>query len=440
MPLIDLLLDDVFYGSADGKWLYPLINGNVDWPVNLGLMLSAVAAALVLLTWRYAESAPTLAVVLWLGFGSWAQAQLRDLAPFPDTDVVGSKNDCFHKESKNYPPGRFLREFHTIAPDLHFHVRANMAGKVLFYHLIRIVSDKSSTLVWLVFCASNLGAILAYAVVWELFRDRKAALAALVLYLFLPSKVFFLPLLNSVTPVFILFLLWLLLRYLAKPHFGWLAAMGAALYALVLFEPLPLVTGLVFLALIARALGVGAITRRQALAVLVLVPVAFFAVDLVVWGAFGYEIVGAFQFALHDAQEFNKQQNRPYGLWVQFNLIETLSNTGLLTSALAVGLGIAGVVRVVQGHANGGWTGVRAVLCEPGACLSLSTIATLLTVDVLGVNRGETVRLWIFLGVFLTLPVAAFCGRRPVLLCGLVFGSIMQACIGLQSRGFILPG
>lgn len=440
MPLLNLLLDDVFYGSADGKWLYPLINGNVDWPINLGLMLSGVAAALILLTWRHAESAPLLVIVLWLGFGSFAQAQMRDLAPFPDTDVVGSKYDCFCKESKNYPPGRFLREFHTIAPDLHFHVRANMAGKVLFYHLIRVVSDKPAVLVWLVFSASNLGALLAYAVVWEMFRDRKAALAALVLYLFLPSKLFFFPLLNSVTPVFILFLLWLLLRYLARPHSGWLAAMGAVLYALVLFEPLPLVTGLVFLALIARARVSGALTRPQAFAVLVLVPLAFFAVDLVMWGVFGYEIVGAFQFALHDAHEFNKQQNRPYALWVLFNLIETLSNTGLLTSALVIGLGIASAVRVVQSHTNAGWAGVRAVLCEPGACLSLSTIATLLTVDVLGVNRGETVRLWIFLGVFLMLPVAAFCGRRPLLLCVLVFGAIMQACIGLQSRGFVLPG
>ncbi|HEY1187287.1 MAG TPA: hypothetical protein VGE74_06495 [Gemmata sp.] len=440
MPLLNLLLDDVFYGSADGKWLYPLINGNVDWPINLGLMLAALAGALVALTWRHAEQAPVLVVVVWLGFGSWAQSQMRELAPFPDTDVVGSKYDCFCKESKSYQPGRFLREFHTIAPDLHFHVRANMAGKVLFYHLIRVVSDKSPTLVWLVFGASNLGAVLAYAIVWELFRDRRAALAALVLYLFLPSKLFFFPLLNSVTPVFILFLLWLQVRYLAKPHAGWLAAMGVALYALVLFEPLPLVTGLVFLALIGRAWALGAIARKHVLSVLVLVPVAFFVVDLLVWWGFGYEIMSAFRFALHDAQEFNKQQNRPYGLWVVFNLVETLSNTGLLASGLALGLFAAGAVRLVRAFRSVGWAGVRVIACEPGVCLSFSTLATLLVVDALGVNRGETVRLWIFLGVFLVLPVSGLCGRRPAVLAVLVLGAIMQACIGLQSRGFVLPG
>ncbi|MBP3955274.1 hypothetical protein J8F10_08270 [Gemmata sp. G18] len=434
------MLNDVFYGSVEGGWVYPLVNGDADWPVQMGVALSVAAAALVWVSYRFVERWPLAVIGAWLVFGTGAQLVMRTLAPFPDTHVVGSPTDYFNNEARNYPPGKFLRDFRELAPHLHFHARANMAGKVLFYHVIRAVWDTPPGLLVLIIGASNLGAVLAYAIARELFRDRCAGLAALALYLFLPSKLFFLPLLNSVTPVFILFALWLFLRYLADRHPGWLIATGTALYALVLFEPLPLVTGLTFLALIGRAWTQRAIGAPHVLAIFTLIPLAFFATNLAVAQLFGYEIVSAFLFALRDATEFNIAENRPYWVWLVYNLIETLSNTGVLTSALVLGIAGTGAYRMARALGAEGWSGPRAVACEPGVCLALSVLTCLAAVDVMGVNRGETVRLWIFLGAFLLLPGAGFCARRPVALMILLTGSIVQACVGLGTRGFIMPG
>lgn len=315
-----------------------------------------------------------------------------------------------------------------------------MAGKILFYHAIRGLWDTPPGLLWLIFAASNLGLVLAYAIVRELFQDRQAGLAALVLYLFLPSKLFFLPLLNSVTPTFVLLPLWLLVRYLTSRHPGWLAALGVALYALVLFDPVPLITGLTFVALIGRAWAQKTIGWKNVVAILALVPLAFFAADCVVALRYGYEIVSAFAFAYHDAKHFNATHGRSYDVWLVPNLIETLSNTGILTSALVLGIAVAALPRMAWGLWREKLRGAVTVACEPGVCLALSALASLAVVDLMGVNRGETVRLWIFLGAFLQLPVAGFCGRRPGLLIVLMTGAIMQACIGLGSRGFILPG
>jgi hypothetical protein len=176
------------------------------------------------------------------------------------------------------------------------------------------------------------------------------------------------------------------------------------------------------------------------LAVFVVVPAAFFAADLCVYRLFGYEVVRAFLFALRDARQFNAATGRPYDLWVVQNLIDTLANTGALTAALVVGIAAVGVGRIAVAAVREGQRAAGAVAGEPALCLALSVLASLAAVDLMGVNRGETIRLWIFLGAFLQLPVAGFCARRPVLFSAVLAASILQACVGVASRGFVVPG
>ena len=52
----------------------------------------------------------------------------------------------------------------------------------------------------------------------DLFDDRQTALLSLVLYLFVPGKLFFFPLLNTVTPVLILTCAYLLQRWLLTAY------------------------------------------------------------------------------------------------------------------------------------------------------------------------------------------------------------------------------
>jgi hypothetical protein len=325
-------------------------------------------------------------------------------------------------------------------PVIHFHVRANLAGKVLFYHTLRSVTEDPNGLVWLIMGIANLGGILAYAIVTRLFDDRGAGLAALVLYLFLPSKLYFAPIMNAVTPVFILLPLWLLLRYLSDRRPVWLVLLGIALYWSVLFEPLPLVTGLTFLALMWRARMRGETDWQDNLLIVTVVPATFLAVNAVVAHFCDYEIISAFAFALEDARNFNRWNYRPYGLWVGQNLIDTFTATGPLVSALLLGIAGAGVGRIVRAARREGRKTAIGVACEPAVCLALSVVATLAVLDLLGVNRGETIRLWIFWGVFALLPVAGVCARRPRLFSAMLAAAVVQSCVGIATRTFVFPG
>jgi len=101
------------------------------------------------------------------------------------------------------------------------------------------------------------------AFVSQLFDDRRVAMYSAALYLFVPAKLYFFPLLNTVTPVIALACAALLLKWLRGGSAVYAAALGAALYGLVFFEPLPLVMGLLFALLVVRAQTLGQITWRQ---------------------------------------------------------------------------------------------------------------------------------------------------------------------------------
>jgi hypothetical protein len=74
--------------------------------------------------------------------------------------------------------------------------------------------------------------------------------------------------------------------------------------------------------------------------------------------------------------------------------------------------------------------------------LCLGSAAVLLATDAIGVNRGEVIRLWIFLGCFFQIPAAYVCARldnRAALLLVLAV-TILQATLGTAMIGFIVPG
>ena len=73
--------------------------------------------------------------------------------------------------------------------------------------------------------------------------------------------------------------------------------------------------------------------------------------------------------------------------------------------------------------------------------LCLGSAAVLLATDAIGVNRGEVIRLWIFLGCFFQIPAAYVCARldnRAALVLVLAV-TILQATLGTAMIGFIVP-
>ena len=271
-----------------------------------------------------------------------------------------------------------------------------------------------------------------FAFVRELVADRRMAVHAAVLYLFVPARLAFLPLMNTVTPVFALLFAWLFMRSLRGTTMAVSVGAGVALYALVLFEPLPLVMGL-FLAAVAAA----SVARKEVpLARLVrqsaIVVGTFVAVSEVIAASTGFELVGAFHTIARHATAFNEAASRPYQVWVGANLVEF----GLAMGACPAVLLVAGmVISSRRPDAAHPW------LLQPVAVICLGLLTVLLATDLIGMNRGEVSRLWIFLACFCQIPAAWCCAAakgRPALAV-VVSATALQGAVAIAMVGFAMP-
>src|SRR6185295_18140893 len=105
-------------------------------------------------------------------------------------------------------------------------------------YAFQIVSDRLNVMAWLVLAVSNLGVFLTYWFTKDLLKETRTALWAALLYLIVPAKLFFFPLMNTVTPVVVLWCACLLQRWLISGRPLFAALLGASLYGLVFWEPL----------------------------------------------------------------------------------------------------------------------------------------------------------------------------------------------------------
>ena len=178
------------------------------------------------------------------------------------------------------------------------------------------------------------------------------------------------------------------------------ALLGAALYGLVFFEPLPLVIGLLFAGLALRAIALGAITPRRFAFQSIVVLAAFIVVSEAVFAATGFELVSSLNQLIGRASAFNQDAGRPYGFWAVENPAEFLFGVGPCQTALFG----AAFFAVMRDRGS-----LRQRLTHPLAAVCAGLLAVLIVVDLIGINRGETIRLWIFLGCFFQIPAAVAC-------------------------------
>jgi hypothetical protein len=307
-----------------------------------------------------------------------------------------------------------------------------MPGKLILLYGLETITPRTDVLPWLIVIVSNLGALLIYRFVRDLFGDRRVALYSAALYLFVPARLLFFPLLNTVTPVVILASACILVRWLATGKAGYAALLGVSVYVLVFFEPLPLAMGLLFATLMGRTILMNGMTAGQIAAHVAVGSVAFAATALAMRVGFGFDLVGAFQHVKAHAVEFNAAQGRPYALWVWHNLREFAFGTGLCQVVLFWAALVDGL------RTPGTW---RTRLTKPVTVVCLGLLTVLLAVDLIGVNRGEVTRLWIFLACFFQIPAAYVCARlqSPIAVILVVGLSALQAALGTAMIAFVIP-
>ena len=265
-----------------------------------------------------------------------------------------------------------------------------------------------------------------------MFDDARVALASAALYLFLPARTFFFPLMNTVTPVVAFTCAWLLARWVSTGNTAYALLMGIGLYSLAFFEPLPFVLGLLFLALAELAVLRGSITWERFLFQALALIAVFIGVAELVNLVSGFDIVRAFRTIGGHATEFNESAERPYGLWVRANLREFAFGTGICQVVVFSGALLYAL------RQPGNW---RERLSRPllATCLGLS--AVLLALDLLGMNRGEVIRLWIFLACLFQIPVAYVCSslKSRLALVLVVAVTALQTAVGLSMINFVIP-
>ena len=85
---------------------------------------------------------------------------------------------------------------------------------------------------------------------------------------------------------------------------------------------------------------------------------------------------------------------------------------------------------------------LRDRLVRPVTLLTPAVLAAVAVIDLIGINRGEVIRLWIFLACFLQIPAAWVCSQtgRPQAIALVVVTTLLLCALGTANIGFIVPG
>lgn len=419
-------------GSAAGGWAYPYVRALTWEPVLAGL--AALAAAALLLWVPVRTTGAALALVgASIVAATLAHAGIRSSAPYDLETIFRSPGaNAFHTFAQEVGPSELLARFERARRQAPLHAQSNMPGKTLLVHALERVTTDTAVLPWLLVLLSNLGGLLVFALARELSGSARVGLYAAVLYLFTPGRLYFFPIMNTLTPLLVLAFLWVIVRWLRSHSTATAAFGGVLLFALVLFEPLPLVVGLLVIALAAAAILRGELTVGT-FVIQSAAMGAFFALTAVlVYEATGFHLLNAFRRIGEHAVEFNETAGRPYSVWVLANLGEFALSAGPATLVLAAALPLASTTYAGP---------LRAWYSRPEVAVSLGVFAVLVVTNLLGINRGEVVRLWIFLACLVQIPAAWACAaleNRGAILAVLT-AAILQAAIGIATIGFVVP-
>ena len=421
-------------GSPDGGWVYPYLYQTLQ-PRSIAIFAIVCACCVVPVMVSLAEvrRRQWRVVLMWMAVGLLSQGVLRGLtAHTMEALFLGDGSNGFYQPTQQYGGLQLLREFDRVRPALPEHPGTNMPGKLMLMYALEIVSARPAVLAWLVVALSNAGGILLYLFVRDFLQDRDTALLSMVFYIFAPAKLLLFPVLNTVTPVFVLACAWLWMRLLHSRERQYAVALGAAAYIVVFFEPTPAVMGLLFVVLTGHALWRGDVDWRTVRTMSVTVLLAFVATYGLFVVLFGFNLAATLRTIASHAVEFNARVNRPYGIWVGQNLLDLAFGSGVCQAVV-----FCAVVGLAIRQLLGGARDIDGRL----AAFCLGIAATILATDLAGINRGETVRLWIFLACFTQVPAAYACARldgaAPTML---VLGTtLLQVALATSMMAFAQP-
>ena len=422
--LVSIGLANIWFdvGSVKGHFIHQYSLFFSIRSIWIAMLVAGASIVLLALSESLVHRRERLVVLLWFAAALPLQALLRSLTFTTfERNILSANAFSFYTVTQRYRPEEILSAFLQLRPELPLHAQSNMPGKLIVMYGLELVTSRTDVLPWLIVVISNLGGVLMYMFVRELLEDRRTALYSLVLYLLVPAKLFFFPQLNTVTPVIVLTLLLVAHRWLQTSRALYAALLGAIVYALAFFEPTGLSTGLLVVALIARALSRRTVSWRTVAVQGAAAAMVFAGTYVVIRVCFRFDLFSTMRQLAIDAAGFNVRRSRPYGIWVRQNVLDFFFGVGVCQTALA---------------AIAWW---RGRLVDPVVLLVATLTAILVVLDLLGVNRGEVIRLWMFLACLFQVPAAYVCARleNRAAMAAVIATTVLQDALGTLMIGFI---
>jgi hypothetical protein len=387
-------------GDAFGQILLRLAD---QWPLKLAFACGAAALCATYLLMRrplennysLAKAALFLCIVVATGAGIFFARDSIGSEAFKHGKEVGA-SEGYLSVAKIMPDARaFLQVYVHNRERLHawdtIHIWANMPGKTLLYYgFLKIgLEEGGINAANIILCA--LTAVPLFFVARRLLGARVAGGAAILFFIFpgLPSAF---PSFNAMTAFFAMTGVWLALICLGKrdPLIG--GATGCYLALLFFYEPLPFVLAVFLVPYIWRALRADAAAAIGTLAGVALgVAAVFGAVYL--WS--GASIFKMTLDTIDCAARFNLSWKRDYWAHLLVNVVELGGAVGWITLVLWAFGFVRGAKEIFT---RGGSFAGRLFVETPAAAVCVFALfIMMLALDLSGVNRGETGRLWIFL-------------------------------------------
>jgi len=424
------------FGSVPGNQSYPYFKTITSIPQWIPLVVFVLLGLLVFIGSKLILSYEKVTLFGCFLIGFVNQILIHNVYRLSlGTIVLSDIANSFYTPAMQYSPVEILSRYIHLAQNFPLHAKSNMPGKILLFQLFEFFTSSPQMMGYLVILISTLGGLLLYGICMKLFHDKQLAFYAFILYTLIPGKLVFFPILNTVTPLFILLCLYLFLVYIERKQFLFLWLLGGALYLLVLFEPTPLVTGIMFFGILVNAIGESRISKKDLWALLIIPTLGFLGVYLLFYVLFSFNLLQAFQYIMKDAVNFNLRAHRGYWIWLIENPKEFFYAAGIPTMIIFVYL-----TSLIFSH----WKTLKFNITRWSIeiVFILSLLATFCVVLLLGINRGEITRLWIYLAVLFQVPVAFFIAKiakSKVLFFFVASTLVVQSIISLQTVGFVIP-
>jgi hypothetical protein len=398
--LLLLLFRHIPFGTPLGHWTYDYIRG-VDTVTIIRIVLVTALFSLGLrVSEKFFQKNESLVIGTWLLAGfiftsllvQWYFPPLSDILRHPGINP-------FLPIAETYGFSQSLAEFSTYAPSAPIHVWANMPGKILYFALLLPISHSTIVLGFItIFLSTSISGFLVYTLAKEFFNDTLVGFYALLFYLLMPARIAFGPLLNTITPLFLLVSLVTLNRYCIRKRWYYGAFSGFSIFLMLLFDPLSLSAGLFHILIILRALIQKTTSIKELVRFLILSSFSFlfFSFITILWGHFN-PFTWFFVIA-RNAGQFNPSAGRNYFVWLIQNPIDFFVGAGFFPSILFIS-SLLTIFRTLQKTKN--------CILRADVAMNLTALLTLVILTLIGINRGEVTRLWIFLMPFVQLSAAS---------------------------------